>query len=80
MLLIYFFNTMIKIKVKKNNKNLNKQIQNNSLIHKRRAIFEKQLDEKFTCEDIIRTLKKMNMRQVDNHGYMAPIRHPKEVK
>ncbi len=33
-------------------------------------IFEKQLDEKFTCEDIIRTLRKMNMRQVDKHGYI----------
>lgn len=33
-------------------------------------ILEKQLDEKFTCEEIIRTLKKMNMRQVDMHGYI----------
>ena len=33
-------------------------------------ILEKQLDEKFTCEDIIRTLRKMNMRQVDKHGYI----------
>ena len=33
-------------------------------------ILEKQLGEKYTCEDIIRTLRKMNMRQVDKHGYI----------
>ena len=33
-------------------------------------ILEKQLGEKFTCEEIIRTLKKMNLRQVDKHGYI----------
>ena len=33
-------------------------------------ILEKQLGEKYTCEDIIKTLRKMNMRQVDKHGYI----------
>ena len=33
-------------------------------------ILEKQLGEKFTCEEIVRTLRKMNMRQVDKHGYI----------
>ena len=31
-------------------------------------ILEKQLNEKFTCEDIINTLQEMNMRKIDVHG------------
>ena len=33
-------------------------------------ILEKKLGEKYTCEEIINTLRKMNMRQVDKHGYI----------
>lgn len=33
-------------------------------------ILEKQLGDKYTCEDIINTLRKMNMRQVEKHGYI----------
>lgn len=33
-------------------------------------ILEKQLDERFTCEDIISTLRKMNMRDVGEYGYI----------
>ncbi len=33
-------------------------------------ILEKQLDEKFTCEDIITTLRKMDVREVGNYGYI----------
>ena len=33
-------------------------------------ILEKQLDEKFTCEKIIHTLQKMDMRKLDDYGYI----------
>ena len=33
-------------------------------------ILEKKLGEKYTCEEIIDTLRKMNLRQVDKHGYI----------
>ncbi len=33
-------------------------------------ILEKKLGEKYTCEEIINTLREMNMRQVDKHGYI----------
>lgn len=33
-------------------------------------ILEKQLDEKFTCENIIRTLREMDMRRLDDYGYI----------
>jgi transposase len=33
-------------------------------------ILEKKLREKYTCEEIINTLREMNMRQVDKHGYI----------
>lgn len=33
-------------------------------------ILEKQLDEKYTCEDIITTLRDMNVRKLHDHGYI----------
>lgn len=33
-------------------------------------ILEKQLSEKYTCDEIISTLRSMAMRQIDNHGYI----------
>lgn len=33
-------------------------------------ILEKQLNEKYTCENIIKTLREMNMRKVGEHGYI----------
>ncbi len=33
-------------------------------------ILEKQLDEKYTCSNIISTLRNMNMRKLDDHGYI----------
>ena len=33
-------------------------------------ILEKQLNEKFTCEDLINTLQEMNMRKIGVHGYI----------
>ena len=33
-------------------------------------ILEKQLDDKYTCEEIISTLRKMDMRKLDGHGYI----------
>lgn len=33
-------------------------------------ILEKQLDEEYTCEDIITTLRTMNMRKIDDKGYI----------
>ncbi len=33
-------------------------------------ILEKQLNEEFTCEDIISTLRDMNMRKVNDYGYI----------
>ena len=33
-------------------------------------ILEKQLEEKYTCEDIISTLRRMDMRKLDGHGYV----------
>ena len=33
-------------------------------------ILEKQLDEKYTCEEIIKTLRTMNMTKVGNEGYI----------
>ena len=33
-------------------------------------ILEKQLDEKFTCEEILSTLKEMDVRKLDDHGYI----------
>lgn len=33
-------------------------------------ILEKQLDEKYTCEEIIHTLRSMNMRKLADHGYI----------
>ena len=33
-------------------------------------ILEKKLDEKYTCEDIIHTLREMDVRKVDEHGYI----------
>lgn len=33
-------------------------------------ILEKQLKEKYSCEEIIETLRKMNMREVKNEGYI----------
>lgn len=33
-------------------------------------ILEKQLGEKYTCEEIISTLRKMDMRKLDDHGYI----------
>jgi hypothetical protein len=33
-------------------------------------ILEKQLEENFTCEDIITTLRNMDMRKVGDYGYI----------
>jgi hypothetical protein len=33
-------------------------------------ILEKQLDEKYTCENIVTTLRGMDMRKLDDHGYI----------
>ena len=33
-------------------------------------ILEKKLGEKFTCEQIISTLRRMDMRQINDHGYI----------
>jgi transposase len=33
-------------------------------------ILEKQLDEKYTCEEIIGTLREMNMTKLNNEGYI----------
>lgn len=33
-------------------------------------ILEKQLDNRFTCEEIINTLHKMNVREVGEYGYI----------
>ena len=33
-------------------------------------ILEKQLGEKYTCENIVNTLRNMNMRKIDKHGYI----------
>ena len=33
-------------------------------------ILEKQLDEKYTCEEIIKTLREMDVRKVAEHGYI----------
>ena len=33
-------------------------------------ILEKQLNEKYTCEEIIKTLKSMDMRKIDDYGYI----------
>ena len=33
-------------------------------------ILEKQLDNSFTCEEIINTLRKMNVREVGQYGYI----------
>jgi len=33
-------------------------------------ILEKQLGEKYTCNEIISTLRRMNMRQLEDHGYI----------
>ncbi len=33
-------------------------------------ILEKQLNEKYTCENIIKTLREMDMRKVGEHGYI----------
>lgn len=33
-------------------------------------VLEKQLGEKFTCEEIVHTLQKMDMRKLDGHGYI----------
>ncbi len=33
-------------------------------------ILEKQLDEKYTCEDIINTLREMDVRKLQDHGYI----------
>jgi len=33
-------------------------------------ILEKQLKEKYTCEELISTLKHMNMRKIEGHGYI----------
>jgi hypothetical protein len=33
-------------------------------------ILEKQLDNSFTCEEIINTLRKMNVREVGEYGYI----------
>lgn len=33
-------------------------------------ILKKQLDNSFTCEEIINTLRKMNVREVGEYGYI----------
>ena len=33
-------------------------------------ILEKQLNEDYTCEEIIKTLRSMNMRKINDHGYI----------
>ena len=33
-------------------------------------ILEKQLDEKFTCENIITTLRDMDMRKLEDYGFI----------
>ena len=33
-------------------------------------ILEKQLDDKYTCEEIINTLRSMDMRKIDEYGYI----------
>lgn len=33
-------------------------------------ILERQLDEKYTCEEIIRTLKRMDVRKLEDHGFI----------
>jgi transposase len=33
-------------------------------------ILEKQLNEKYTCEEIIKTLRSMDMRKIDDYGYI----------
>ncbi len=33
-------------------------------------ILERKLGEKYTCEDIIKTLKRMDMRKLDDHGFI----------
>ena len=33
-------------------------------------ILEKKLGDKYTCEEIIRTLREMDMRKVGEHGYI----------
>lgn len=33
-------------------------------------VLEKELGEKYTCEEIIRTLREMNMRRLDDYGYI----------
>ena len=33
-------------------------------------ILERQLNEKYTCEEIIQTLRSMNMRKLDDYGYI----------
>jgi len=33
-------------------------------------ILEKQLAEKYTCEELIATLRDMDMRSLDGHGYI----------
>ena len=33
-------------------------------------ILEKQLKEEYTCDELITTLRKMNMRKIDGHGYI----------
>lgn len=33
-------------------------------------LLEKELSEKFTCEEIIHTLRNMNMRKIDTYGYI----------
>lgn len=33
-------------------------------------ILEKQLNEKYTCEEIVSTLRSMNMRQLEDHGFI----------
>ena len=33
-------------------------------------ILEKQMDEKYTCEEIIKTLREMDVRKVGEHGYI----------
>ena len=33
-------------------------------------ILEKQLDDKYTCEEIINTLRSMDMRKIDEYGFI----------
>ena len=33
-------------------------------------ILEKQLDDKYTCSELIKTMKEMKMRKIDDHGYI----------